>query len=114
MGRRGRRVYRGDPDRVDRGGVGVLLRRPAPLRRRVGRGLVHSEARSDRDFRFAWWVVFAAVPIVVAGLLCQPLIKGPLGPLWVVAGPASRASCRRYLGNGLDDMAGPLECLAHA
>ncbi|KGI66010.1 undecaprenyl-diphosphate phosphatase (plasmid) [Mycolicibacterium rufum] len=67
----------------------VLVYFFADLRRFVvawGRGLAHREARRDRDYRFAWWVVFATVPIVVAGLLCQPLIKGPLGSLWVVAG----------------------------
>lgn len=67
----------------------VLVYFYGDLRRFVvawGRGLVHPEARRDHDYRFAWWVVFATVPIVVVGLLCQPLIKGPLGSLWVVAG----------------------------
>ncbi len=51
-----------------------------------GRGLVRPEARQEHDYKFAWWVIFATVPIVVAGLLFQPLIKGPLASLWVVAG----------------------------
>ena len=49
------------------------------------RGLAHREARSDRDYRFAWWVIWATVPIVVVGLLAKPLIAGPLASLWVVA-----------------------------
>ncbi|WP_245589842.1 undecaprenyl-diphosphate phosphatase [Amycolatopsis balhimycina] len=51
-----------------------------------GRGLARPEARQEHDYKFAWWIIFATVPIVVAGLLFQPLIKGPLASLWVVAG----------------------------
>jgi undecaprenyl-diphosphatase len=51
-----------------------------------GRGIAHAEARQSHDYKFAWWVVFATIPIVVAGLLFQPLIKGALASLWVVAG----------------------------
>ncbi|MFD8492711.1 undecaprenyl-diphosphate phosphatase [Amycolatopsis sp. NPDC059657] len=50
-----------------------------------GRGLVSAEARRERDYKFAWWVIAATVPIVVAGLLFQSLVKGPLASLWVVA-----------------------------
>lgn len=50
-----------------------------------GRGLVHREARAEHDYRFAWWVIFATVPIVLVGLLAKPLIEGPLATLWVVA-----------------------------
>lgn len=50
-----------------------------------GRGLVDREARRDHDYRFAWWVIWATVPIVVVGLLAKPLIAGPLASLWVVA-----------------------------
>ncbi|MEU1509821.1 undecaprenyl-diphosphate phosphatase [Kitasatospora sp. NPDC005748] len=51
-----------------------------------GRGLVNREERYHHDYKFAWWVVFATVPIVVVGLAAKPLIKGPLASLWVVAG----------------------------
>lgn len=51
-----------------------------------GRGIVNPAARQEHDYKFAWWVVFATIPIVVAGLLFQPLIKGALASLWVVAG----------------------------
>lgn len=50
-----------------------------------GRGLVHADARGERDYRFAWWVIWATLPIVVVGLLAKPLIDGPLASLWVVA-----------------------------
>jgi undecaprenyl-diphosphatase len=50
-----------------------------------GRGLVDRGARQDHDYRFAWWVIWATVPIVVVGLLAKPLISGPLASLWVVA-----------------------------
>ncbi|OXM45246.1 undecaprenyl-diphosphate phosphatase [Amycolatopsis alba] len=50
-----------------------------------GRGLVNAQARQERDYKFAWWVIFATLPIVAAGLLLQSLVKGPLASLWVVA-----------------------------
>jgi undecaprenyl-diphosphatase len=49
------------------------------------RGLADRDARRSHDYRFAWWVIFATLPVVVAGLLFKPLIDGPLGSLWVVA-----------------------------
>lgn len=49
------------------------------------RGLVDRDVRLSHDYRFAWWVVFATLPIVAAGLLFKPLIEGPLASLWVVA-----------------------------
>ncbi|MFF2731228.1 undecaprenyl-diphosphate phosphatase [Streptomyces sp. NPDC058008] len=51
-----------------------------------GRGLVHRDQRDQHDYRFAWWVVYATVPIVVVGLAAKPLIEGSLASLWVVAG----------------------------
>jgi undecaprenyl-diphosphatase len=51
-----------------------------------GRGLVNPRARQEHDYKFAWWVIFATLPIVAAGLLFQSLVKGPLASLWVVAG----------------------------
>jgi undecaprenyl-diphosphatase len=50
-----------------------------------GRGLVNSEARQEFDYKFAWWVILATLPIVAAGLAFQSLVKGPLASLWVVA-----------------------------
>jgi undecaprenyl-diphosphatase len=50
------------------------------------RGLRHSEARADHDYRFAWWIIFATIPIVIVGIAAQSLIKGPLASLWIVAG----------------------------
>jgi undecaprenyl-diphosphatase len=50
------------------------------------RGLFDAGERQQRDYRFAWWVIAATVPIVLVGLLARPLIEGPLASLWVVAG----------------------------
>jgi undecaprenyl-diphosphatase len=50
------------------------------------RGLVNRERRADPDYRFAWWIVWATIPVVIVGLLAKPLIDGPLASLWVVAG----------------------------
>ncbi|MEU1299656.1 undecaprenyl-diphosphate phosphatase [Streptomyces shenzhenensis] len=51
-----------------------------------GRGLRDPEERVHHDYKFAWWVIYATLPIVVVGLAAKPLIDGPLGSLWVVAG----------------------------
>lgn len=48
-------------------------------------GLASRQRRADPDYRFAWWIVWATVPVVVVGLLAKPLIDGPLASLWVVA-----------------------------
>lgn len=51
-----------------------------------GRGLRHPEARGNHDYKFAWWVIYATIPIVVVGIAAKKLIEGPLASLWVVAG----------------------------
>ncbi|GAA5014953.1 undecaprenyl-diphosphate phosphatase [Kitasatospora paranensis] len=51
-----------------------------------GRGLVNREERYHHDYKFAWWVIYATIPIVVVGLAAKPLIEGTLASLWVVAG----------------------------
>lgn len=56
------------------------------LLRAWGRGLVNPAARADHDYKFAWWIIFATIPIVIVGILAQALIKGPLASLWIVAG----------------------------
>ncbi|MFF3372337.1 undecaprenyl-diphosphate phosphatase [Streptomyces sp. NPDC002680] len=50
-----------------------------------GRGLVNRDERHHHDYKFAWWVICATIPIVVVGLAAKPLIEGPLASLWVVA-----------------------------
>lgn len=50
------------------------------------RGLFSAEHRSDRDYRFAWYVIAGSSPIVLAAVLLRNLIEGPLRSLWVVAG----------------------------
>ncbi|MGW3496524.1 undecaprenyl-diphosphate phosphatase [Streptomyces sp. NPDC001020] len=49
------------------------------------RGLTDREERRHHDYRFAWWVIYATIPIVIVGLAAKPLIDGVLGSLWVVA-----------------------------
>ncbi|MEV7544888.1 MULTISPECIES: undecaprenyl-diphosphate phosphatase [unclassified Streptomyces] len=51
-----------------------------------GRGLANREERYHHDYKFAWWVIYATIPIVVVGLAAKPLIEGTLASLWVVAG----------------------------
>ncbi|MER5732066.1 undecaprenyl-diphosphate phosphatase [Streptomyces sp. NPDC002138] len=51
-----------------------------------GRGLRNKEERYHHDYKFAWWVIYATIPIVVVGLAAKPLIEGTLASLWVVAG----------------------------
>lgn len=51
-----------------------------------GRGLANPAERGNHDYKFAWWVIYATIPIVVVGLAAKPLIDGPLASLWVVAG----------------------------
>jgi undecaprenyl-diphosphatase len=49
------------------------------------RGLGNKEERYHHDYKFAWWVIYATIPIVLVGLAAKPLIDGPLASLWVVA-----------------------------
>ncbi|KIF71009.1 UDP pyrophosphate phosphatase [Streptomyces sp. AcH 505] len=49
------------------------------------RGLAHQDERQNHDYKFAWWVIYATIPIVIVGLAAKPLIEGPLASLWVVA-----------------------------
>jgi len=51
-----------------------------------GRGLRNREERANHDYKFAWWVIYATIPIVIVGLAAKSLIEGPLASLWVVAG----------------------------
>ncbi|WP_329127083.1 undecaprenyl-diphosphate phosphatase [Streptomyces sp. NBC_01465] len=50
-----------------------------------GRGLANRSERQHHDYKFAWWVIYATIPIVIVGLAAKPLIDGPLASLWVVA-----------------------------
>ncbi|MFJ9559438.1 undecaprenyl-diphosphate phosphatase [Streptomyces fuscichromogenes] len=50
-----------------------------------GRGLADRNERYHHDYKFAWWVIYATIPIVVVGLAAKKLVEGPLGSLWVVA-----------------------------
>lgn len=49
------------------------------------RGLRDAEAREERDYREAWYVIIGSVPLGVVGFLARDLVTGPLRSLWVVA-----------------------------
>lgn len=49
------------------------------------RGLADRSKRSERDYRFGWWIIIATLPVVVVGVAAKPLLDGPLASLWVVA-----------------------------
>ncbi len=49
------------------------------------RGLRSERARAETDYRVAWVVIVASIPVAVVGFLARDLIKGPLRSLWVVA-----------------------------
>ena len=66
-----------------------------------GRGLVNPAARADHDYKFAWWIIFATIPIVIVGILAQALIKGPLASLWIVAGSLIAGSGVMWLAERL-------------
>lgn len=48
------------------------------------RGLFHADARSDPNWRMAWYVIVGSIPIGVVGLLARHLVTGALRSLWVV------------------------------
>jgi undecaprenyl-diphosphatase len=47
-------------------------------------GLVDRRLREREEFRLAWWIVAATVPLAAIGVLAKPLLDGPLASLWVV------------------------------
>ncbi|WP_230299040.1 undecaprenyl-diphosphate phosphatase [Actinomadura coerulea] len=51
-----------------------------------GVGIARPSERYHHDYKFAWWVVYATIPVVIVGVAAKPLIEGPLASLWVVAG----------------------------
>ena len=63
------------------------------------RGLVDRDARDEEDFRLAWWIVAATVPLAAVGVLAKPLLDGPLASLWVVAGSLVLGSLYMRLGD---------------
>jgi undecaprenyl-diphosphatase len=63
------------------------------------RGLGNRERRTEPDYRFAWWIVLATIPVVVVGLLAKPLIDGPLASLWVVGGSLVAGSAFMWIAD---------------
>ncbi|MGW5049706.1 undecaprenyl-diphosphate phosphatase [Actinokineospora sp. NPDC004072] len=49
------------------------------------RGLFSRAARSDPDYRMAWYVIFGSVPIAVLGVLFKDEIRSGLRNLWITA-----------------------------
>jgi undecaprenyl-diphosphatase len=66
-----------------------------------GRGIADPSERYHHDYKFAWWVVFATVPVVLVGVAAKDLIEGPLASLWVVAGSLLAGSVVMWLADRL-------------
>ncbi|MFA1551444.1 undecaprenyl-diphosphate phosphatase [Actinomadura chokoriensis] len=66
-----------------------------------GRGIVDPSERYHHDYKFAWWVIFATIPVVVVGVAAKDLIEGPLASLWVVAGSLIGGSIVMWLADRL-------------
>jgi undecaprenyl-diphosphatase len=49
------------------------------------RGLTRADARQEREYRLAWYVIAGSIPIGIVGFLAKDIISGPLRNLWVVA-----------------------------
>ena len=67
--------------------IAVIIYFRADIRRLAvawGRGLASAAARTDPDYRFAWYVIVGSIPIGIVGFVAQDLIKGELRNLWVV------------------------------
>lgn len=63
------------------------------------KGLANKEERYHHDYKFAWWVIFATIPVVIVGIAAKPLIEGPLASLWVVAGSLIGGSVVMWLAD---------------
>ncbi|PPF79307.1 undecaprenyl-diphosphatase [Subtercola sp. Z020] len=48
------------------------------------RGLFNAEARRNRDYRFAWYVIAGSIPIGIVGFAAKDVVSGALRNLWVV------------------------------
>ena len=48
------------------------------------RGILDSDERDTRDFRFGLAIAVGSIPIAIAGLALRDVIEGPLRSLWVV------------------------------
>jgi undecaprenyl-diphosphatase len=64
------------------------------------RGLTNAQARTERDYRFAWFVIAGSIPVVVVGFAGRHLISGPLRNLWVVAAALVLWSAVMYVAEG--------------
>lgn len=63
------------------------------------RGIADKEERYHHDYKFAWWVIYATIPVVVVGVAADDLIHGPLASLWVVAGSLIGGSVVMWLAD---------------
>lgn len=66
-----------------------------------GRGIADPSERYHHDYKFAWWVIFATIPVVIVGVAAKDLIEGPLASLWVVAGSLLGGSVVMWLADRL-------------
>ena len=76
LGRPGRGVHRGDPDRHRARGAHLLLARHLADRRRPGlQSLFRPEYRGQLDARMGWFIIIGSLPIVVLGVLLKDVIE---------------------------------------
>ena len=49
------------------------------------KGLFNSAARSNADYKMAWFVIIASIPVGIAGLLLRHFIEDTVRTLWVIS-----------------------------
>lgn len=64
------------------------------------RGLASAQARAEKDYRFAWFVIAGSLPVAAVGFLAKDIISGPLRNLWVVAAGLVLWSAVMYVAEG--------------
>ncbi|GAA1979735.1 undecaprenyl-diphosphate phosphatase [Microbacterium pumilum] len=94
--------------------VAVILYFRADIGRLIAawwRGLFSRAARTNPDYRFAWYVIAGSIPIGVIGFLARDLIAGPLRNLWVVVAGLALWSIVMYVAERLGRQTRPEESL---
>lgn len=75
------------------------------------RGLFHTDARTNLDYRFAWYVIAGSLPIGVIGFLARNLVSGVLRNLWVVVAGLLAWSVVMYIAERVGRQSRPEESL---
>lgn len=75
------------------------------------RGLIGKDARTNPDYRFAWYVIAGSLPIGVIGFLARDLVSGVLRNLWVVVAGLLLWSIVMYIAERVGRQSRPEERL---